>query len=149
MRAVVQRVSSAEVGVGGEAVARIGEGLLVYLGVEKGDTAADLDYMAGKVAGLRIFEDRNGAMNLSVRDVGGEALVVSQFTLLGDCRRGKRPSFTEAMAPEQAREAYEGFMSALARAGVPVRGGRFQALMDVRSVNRGPVTIILDSRKRF
>jgi D-tyrosyl-tRNA(Tyr) deacylase len=149
MRAVVQRVSEAQVCVNGEVVASTGEGILVYLGVEQGDGERDLAYMANKVASLRIFEDEHGAMNLSVLDVGGEALVVSQFTLAADCRRGRRPSFTGAMEPVGAQKMYERFIEALEGHGVPSKAGRFQAFMDVESVNRGPVTILLDSNKRF
>ncbi|MBW2262234.1 MAG: D-tyrosyl-tRNA(Tyr) deacylase [Deltaproteobacteria bacterium] len=149
MRAVIQRVSSASVSVGGETIASIGKGIVVYLGVEKGDGPKDLDYLAGKVAGLRIFEDTRGAMNLSVLDAGGEALVISQFTLLADCRKGRRPSFTGAMEPGEAEPMYENFARALGDHGVDVETGRFQALMDVESVNQGPVTILLDSRKLF
>jgi D-tyrosyl-tRNA(Tyr) deacylase len=149
MRAVVQRVSGAAVSVDGETVASIGAGLVVYLGVERGDTSRDLEYLVGKVAGLRIFEDGAGAMNRSVLDTGGEALVLSQFTLLGDVRRGLRPSFTRAMEPDGARAMYERFAAALGERGVPSRTGRFQALMHVDSVNVGPVTILLDSRKVF
>lgn len=149
MRAVVQRVASAAVSVDGETVASIGSGLVVYLGVAADDGERDLEYLAGKVAGLRIFEDERGAMNLSVVDVGGEVLVVSQFTLLADCRKGRRPSFVGAMEPGRAETLYESFAGALAARGVPVRTGRFQALMDVESTNRGPVTILLDSRKLF
>ncbi len=149
MRAVVQRVSSASVSVGGEAIASIGSGIVVYLGLERDDGPRDLEYLAGKVAGLRIFEDDRGAMNLSVLETGGEALVISQFTLLADCRKGRRPSFTGAMEPGPAEALYASFAHALADRGVPVRTGRFQALMDVESVNQGPVTILLDSRKLF
>ncbi len=149
MRAVVQRVSSASVSVGNEAVASIGKGILVYLGVQQKDAATDSEYMARKVAGLRVFEDQGGAMNLSVEDVGGEVLVISQFTLLADCRKGCRPSFTDAMAPDQARELYDGFAHALRSRGLGVGTGRFGAMMDVASVNQGPVTVLLDSRKLF
>lgn len=149
MRAVVQRVSGAGVSVDGETVASIGEGILVYLGIEQGDGEKDLSALARKVAGLRIFEDARGAMNLSVLDAGGEALVISQFTLLGDCRRGKRPSFTDAMEPGEAQRMYEAFVEELGRRGIRVQAGRFQAFMHVSSVNKGPVTILLDSRKRF
>ncbi len=135
--------------MGDEIVASIPGGILVYLGLEIGDGGADIAWMARKAASLRIFDDGKGAMNLSVREVGGEALVVSQFTLLGDARRGNRPSFTDAMPPGEARAACDAFCEALGREGVVVRTGRFQALMDVRYVNRGPVTILLDSRKRF
>jgi len=149
MRCVVQRVSSASVAVEGETVASIGHGLLVYLGIEKGDEDRDLQTMAEKVVNLRVFEDDRGAMNLSLLDVGGEALVISQFTLLGDCRRGRRPSFTDAMEPGMAEGIYERFGREVARHTVPVKMGRFRAFMHVTSVNQGPVTMMLDSRKRF
>jgi D-tyrosyl-tRNA(Tyr) deacylase len=123
--------------------------MIVYLGIQDGDGERDLEYLAAKVAGLRIFEDGDGAMNRSVIDAGGEVLVVSQFTLLGDCRRGRRPSFTAAMAPAEAEDVYLSFVERLRARGLRVGTGRFQAMMDVRSVNRGPVTLLLDSRKAF
>lgn len=149
MRAVVQRVSGAHVVVDGQEISRIGHGLLVYLGVQEGDTEADLEYLASKVARLRIFEDERGHMNRSAVDAGAQALVISQFTLLGDCRRGRRPSFTAAMAPEPARQMYERFIDLVAAKKIPTRGGRFGALMEVFSQNHGPVTILLDSNKTF
>jgi D-aminoacyl-tRNA deacylase len=149
MRAVVQRVSEASVSVDGDEVGRIGCGLLVYLGVGTGDTDEDLEYLAAKVAGLRIFPDAAHPMNRSVVDVGGGALVVSQFTLYGDARRGKRPSFTDAMEPASAEAMYERFASRLEELGVPTARGVFRATMAVGSVNDGPVTILLDSRKAF
>lgn len=149
MRAVVQRVRAARVTVDGAEVGRVGEGLLVYLGVGRGDGDADLEYLAAKVAGLRVFRDERGAMNLSVREAGGGALVVSQFTLLGDARRGKRPSFVGAMEPAAAAAMYERFTARLAELGVPCARGAFGAMMDVHSVNDGPVTILLDSKKLF
>jgi D-aminoacyl-tRNA deacylase len=149
MRAVVQRVSEARVTVDGAEVGRIGRGVLVYLGVGAGDADADLEYLAGKVAGLRIFPDEAHAMNRSVVDVGGAALVVSQFTLFGDVRRGKRPSFTDAMEPAGAEAMYERFAAALERLGVPTARGVFGAMMEIHSVNDGPVTILLDSKKAF
>ena len=149
MRAVVQRVREARVLVDGAEVGGIGEGLLVYLGVGSGDTDADLGYLAEKIAGLRVFRDDAAAMNLSVVDVGGRALVVSQFTLYGDARRGKRPSFTAAMEPAAAEEMYGRFASRLEALGVPCARGAFGAMMDVHSVNDGPVTILIDSRKLF
>lgn len=148
MRAVVQRVKEARVKVEGEEIARIGPGLLVLLGVEKGDEEKDLVWLSDKVAGLRIFEDTSGKMNLSVGDVSGEVLVVSNFTLCGDCRKGKRPSFDPAEKPEQARGLCERFVSRLQEKGLKVRTGRFGAYMEVHLVNDGPVTLILDSRKR-
>ena len=149
MRAVVQRVRGARVLVDGAQVGGIGEGLLVYLGIGNDDTDADLDYLADKVAGLRVFRDDAAAMNRSIVDVGGRALVVSQFTLYGDVRRGKRPSFTDAMEPAAAVAMYERFVARLERLGVPCARGVFGAMMDVHSVNDGPVTILLDSKKQF
>jgi D-tyrosyl-tRNA(Tyr) deacylase len=149
MRAVVQRVRAARVLAGGAELGAVGEGLLVYLGVGAGDTDADLEYLAEKIAGLRVFRDAAGAMNLSVVDAGGRALVVSQFTLYGDARRGKRPSFTGAMEPAAAEAVYERFAARLEALGVPCARGAFGAMMDVHSVNDGPVTILLDSKKLF
>jgi len=149
MRAVVQRVREARVLVGGAEVGAIGGGLLVYLGIGKSDADADLGYLAEKVAGLRVFRDDAGAMNRSAVDVGGRALVVSQFTLYGDARRGKRPSFIDAMEPAGAEAMYERFVERLGALGVPCAKGAFGAMMDVHSVNDGPVTILLDSRKLF
>jgi D-aminoacyl-tRNA deacylase len=149
MRAVVQRVSRAQVSVQDESTGRIGRGLLVLLGVGKADSGADAEYLAGKVAGLRIFEDENGKMNLAVGDVGGAVLVVSQFTLYGDMRRGRRPSFDEAAAPQPARELYQCFVERIRAAGLPCQTGRFQEMMQVELVNDGPVTILLDSTKLF
>ncbi len=149
MRAVVQRVNGASVQVNGETVGKIDGGLLVYLGVGQGDTEKDIRYMAAKVAGLRIFPDDRDHMNRSVVDVGGNALVVSQFTLFGDVRRGKRPSFTEAMEPTTADQFYERFCTALVALGVRVEKGIFGAMMDVYATNVGPVTILIDSEKRF
>jgi D-aminoacyl-tRNA deacylase len=149
MRAVVQRVSRARVTVNGETAGEIGLGLLVLLGVGAGDTRADADYLAEKTIGLRIFEDADGKMNLSVAEVGGALLVVSQFTLYGDARRGKRPSFDAAAPPEQARELYEYFVEKVRAAGLRSETGRFQETMQVELVNEGPVTILLDSAKTF
>ena len=149
MRAVVQRVREAGVSVDGDELARIGPGIVVYLGVGSGDGEADVGYLAEKVAHLRIFEDDRSNMSRSVIDVGGGALVISQFTLYGDCRRGRRPSFDGAMPPAEAEKIYEHFLAALAAHGVPVRAGRFRAMMDVASINAGPVTILLDSGKAF
>jgi len=149
MRAVVQRVRSARVEVGGEVVSSIGPGLLVYLGAGQGDGEADLEGIVDKIANLRIFEDDAGAMNRSVTDVGGQVLVVSQFTLYGDARKGRRPSFVEAMAPDDAKVLYERAIERLAARGLPAFGGRFRAMMAVFSENWGPVTILLDSRKAF
>jgi D-tyrosyl-tRNA(Tyr) deacylase len=149
MRAVVQRVSRARVRVNGETTGEIGLGLLVLLGVGAGDTYAEADYLAEKTIGLRIFEDAGGKMNLSVADVGGALLVVSQFTLYGDARRGKRPSFDAAAPPEQARELYEYFVEKVRATGLRSETGRFQETMQVELVNEGPVTILLDSAKAF
>ena len=149
MRAVIQRVKSASVTVEGEIVSEIRVGLLVFLGVAQEDTPADVDYMASKIANLRIFEDDEGRMNLSILDIGGEALVVSQFTLYGDCRKGRRPSFIHAARPEKADPLYQAFMDGISQLGVPVKAGIFQAMMDVELVNDGPVTMMLDSNKLF
>lgn len=149
MRAVVQRVSRASVKVVDGITGEIGNGLLVLLGVEQNDAEADADYLAEKIAGLRIFEDNAGKMNLSVMDVGGAVLAVSQFTLFGDVRRGKRPSFDAAARPERARELYEYFVERVRQLGLRCETGRFQAMMDVELVNTGPVTILLDSKKAF
>ena len=149
MRAVVQRVSRAKVTVDGKVTGEIARGLLVLLGVGAGDTRADADYLADKVIGLRIFEDAGGKMNLSVADVEGAILAVSQFTLYGDVRRGKRPSFDAAAPPQPARELYEYFVEKIRGAGVKCETGRFQEMMQVELVNEGPVTILLDSAKAF
>jgi D-tyrosyl-tRNA(Tyr) deacylase len=149
MRAVVQRVSRVSVKVGGEVVGRIGLGLLVLLGVAQDDSESDADYLADKIAGLRIFEDAGGKMNLAVADVGGAVLAVSQFTLFGDVRRGKRPSFDTAARPEQAARLYEYFVEKIRAAGLRCETGRFQEMMQVELVNEGPVTILLDSKKTF
>ena len=149
MRAVIQRVKSASVTVEGTVVSKIHKGLLVFLGVAQEDTPADVDYMASKIANLRIFEDDEGRMNLSILDIGGEALVVSQFTLYGDCRKGRRPSFIHAARPEKADPLYQAFMDEISRLGVPVKAGIFQAMMDVELINDGPVTMMLDSNKLF
>lgn len=149
MRAVVQRVSRAKVTVNGHISGEIGLGLLVLLGVGHDDTEQDAAYLAEKIAGLRIFEDDQGKMNRSVLDVGGSVLAVSQFTLYGDVRHGKRPSFDAAAPPEKARQLYELFVERIRAAGVQCETGRFQEMMQVELVNEGPVTILLDSRKAF
>ena len=149
MRAVVQRVTRAAVEVEGEIVGRIGPGLLVLLGVEDTDTFADLDYLSQKIVGLRIFEDADGKMNLALQEAGGEMLVVSQFTLYGDCRKGRRPSFIAAARPERANELYLRFVDEVRGQGITVATGKFQAEMKVELVNDGPVTLLLDSRKTF
>ena len=149
MRAVIQRVSRAKVTINQEVVGEIGAGLLVLLGVSQSDSESAADYLAEKVAGLRIFEDAEGKMNRSVQDIGGPVLVVSQFTLYGDVRRGKRPSFDAAARPELARKLYEHFVEKLRSAGLQCETGRFQEMMQVELVNDGPVTILLDSEKTF
>ena len=145
MRAVVQRVSRASVRVGGELTGEIGRGLLILLGVAGGDPPGAEAALARKIAGLRIFEDEAGKMNRSVVDVGGACLVVSQFTLLADCRKGRRPSFVGAAPPEEANRRYEGFCALLRAEGLRVETGRFAASMDVELLNQGPVTIVLDT----
>jgi len=149
MRVVAQRVSRAKVLVGGDVRGEIGAGLMILLGVGREDTAGVAAMLAGKTANLRVFEDDNGKMNLSLLDVKGAALVVSQFTLYGDARGGRRPSFIAAAPPEQAKALYEEFCEALRKLGVPVATGTFQAMMSVELVNEGPVTILLDSEKAF
>lgn len=149
MRACIQRVTQAAVVVGDETVGRIAQGMLVLLGVAAGDTDDDVVYLADKLVGLRIFEDEAGKMNLGLGDVGGAMLVVSQFTLLGDCRKGKRPGFSDAAAPEVANELYERFCSEVRARGVPVETGRFRADMQVSLTNDGPVTLLIDSRRLF
>lgn len=149
MRAVVQRVSRAKVTVSGEISGEIGPGLLVLLGVGAEDTTADADYLVDKIIGLRIFEDDAGKMNLSLLDTKSAMLVVSQFTLYGDVRRGKRPSFDAAAPPKTARELYEYFVEKIRTAGIRCATGRFQEMMQVELVNEGPVTILLDSKKQF
>ena len=149
MRAVIQRVSRASVKVDEKTVGQIDAGLLVLLGVTHEDTEADADYLIDKIIGLRVFEDVDGKMNLSVVDSGGAILAVSQFTLFGDVRRGKRPSFDAAARPEQAKKLYEYFVENVRAAGVRCESGTFQAMMQVSLVNEGPVTILLDSKKLF
>lgn len=144
LRAVVQRVFEARVTVGGERVGEVGRGLVVLLGVARGDSPPDAERLAGRVARLRVFEDEAGKFDRSLLDVGGEALVVSQFTLIADTRKGNRPSFTDAAPPEEAEPLYEAFCSALAALGVPVARGVFGARMEVELSNDGPVTIVLD-----
>ena len=149
MRAVVQRVKESKVEVGGKRVGAIGPGLLIFLGVGEDDSEKDCDYLANKIVHLRIFPDREDLMNLSLIDTGGSALVVSQFTLWGDCRKGRRPSFVRAARPEKAEELYERFIGLLKEKGIDVATGRFQAMMDVSLINDGPVTLMLDSSKGF
>lgn len=147
MRALIQRVSEAKVEVGTSVVGSIKKGLLVLLGVEKGDTERDADYIAKKIAGMRIFEDSFSKMNLSVKDISGEILVVSQFTLAADCRKGNRPSFIRAEEPAKAEDLYMMVVRGLQKEGIPTRNGQFAALMDVHLINNGPVTILLDSKQ--
>jgi len=147
MRAVIQRVQSASVCVDGRMTGKIDRGLLVLVGVGKGDGEKDIAYMASKLPDLRIFEDASGKFNLSLREAGGGMLVVSQFTLYGDCRKGRRPSFTDAAEPAEAKKLYEQLVFKLREQGIPVETGEFQAKMEVHLVNDGPVTILLDSRQ--
>ena len=149
MRAVVQRVSECSVTVGKELISRIESGLLVYLGVEKCDTDKDTLYMVNKISGLRIFNDKDDKMNLSIADTGGSFLVVSQFTLCADTRKGNRPSYNNAAAPDQAEKLYTSFISHLKNRGLAVKTGKFQSFMQVTYTNTGPVTILVDSRKTF
>lgn len=149
LRAVVQRVEEARVTVEGEVAGSIGAGLVVYLGVGRGDSVADCAYLAEKISGLRIFEDKNGLMNRSVKEQGGSVLCISQFTLYGDCRKGRRPSFTAAAPSEEAAALFEEFCARLQQQGLAVSTGRFGAMMRIEQVNDGPVTILLDSRKTF
>ncbi len=147
MKAVIQRVKSAQVCVDGRVTGKIEQGLLVLLGVGKGDGESDLSFLTSKIPELRIFEDASGKFNLSLREIGGEMLVVSQFTLYGDCRKGRRPSFTDAEDPTEAKNLYERFISKLKEQGIPVQTGEFQAKMEVHLINDGPVTLLLDSKQ--
>jgi len=149
MRAIVQRVSRAQVSVGEEIVGQIGPGLLVLLGVAKTDTQGDAEYLAGKIIGLRIFDDQDGKMNLSLSEARGAVLAVSQFTLYGDARKGRRPSFDEAAPPQLANDLCEHFVRKIREAGFTCETGRFQAMMQVELVNDGPVTILIDSAREF
>ena len=149
MRAVVQRVKESKVEVDGKRVGAIGPGLLIFLGVGEDDSEKDCDYLVNKITHLRIFPDKEDLMNLSLMDTGGSALVVSQFTLWGDCRKGRRPSFIRAARPEKAEELYDRFVSLLKEKGIDVATGQFQAMMDVSLINDGPVTLMLDSSKGF
>ena len=149
MRAVVQRVTRASVTVAAEVVGEIAQGFLVLLGVAQGDTTSDAISLATKIAGLRVFEDDDGKMNRALADIAGSMLVVSQFTLLGDCRKGRRPSFVQAADPETADALYQEFVAEVQRLGIPVETGRFRQHMDVELTNDGPVTLLLDSRKAF
>ncbi len=149
MRAVVQRVSEASVAVDGVVIGRIGPGLLVLLGIGQNDSEKDAEFLADKIAGLRCFADAASKFNLSVQDVGGSILAISQFTLFGDCRKGKRPSFTDAAPPEKAIPLYEAFIMRLRSIGLTVETGEFGAHMEASLVNNGPVTLMLDTEKRF
>jgi D-tyrosyl-tRNA(Tyr) deacylase len=146
MRAVVQRVNESSVSVGNQLISRIGPGMLVLLGVSETDDSGDVAYLLEKIVHLRIFEDENGKMNRSLMDMRGEMLVVSQFTLFGDCRKGRRPSYIQAAGPEKAEHLYEEFVEKVREKGVPVKTGRFRAMMEVALINDGPVTLILDSK---
>jgi len=147
MKAVIQRVKSAQVYVDGRLSGKIGNGLLVFVGVGKGDDENDVSYLGSKLPDLRIFEDTSGKFNLSLKELNGEMLIVSQFTLYGDCKKGRRPSFTEAEEPTAAKTLYERLINRLREQGIPVQTGEFQAKMEVHLVNDGPVTLLLDSRK--
>ncbi len=149
MRAVVQRVDRACIKVENKVISSIEKGLLIYLGVGKDDDQQDVDYLSNKIANLRIFEDDNGKLNLSVKDINGEILVVSQFTLFGDCRKGRRPNFMGAAPSEKAEELYKKFAKKIAEEGLCVKTGKFQAHMYIDSINNGPVTILIDSEKVF
>jgi len=149
MRAVIQRVISAAVTVGGEIVGQIGRGLLVLVGVAKDDGPSDVSYLANKIANLRIFPENDKLLHFTTTEAGGGVLVVSQFTILGDCRKGRRPSFDQSAPPELAEKLYEELVAALAQAGLPVATGRFRAMMEVSLINDGPVTLLLDSKKLF
>ncbi len=149
MRAVLQRVSRANVAVAGKVIGEIGRGILVLLGVEPSDTEEDARQLADKTIALRIFDDADGKMNLSLEEIAGAILVVSQFTLLGDCRKGRRPSFIGAAQPELAERLYDTFVGAIGSRGIRVATGKFRATMEVELVNDGPVTLLLDSRKQF
>ena len=146
MKAVIQRVSQASVTVDNQRIGEISKGLLILLGVEQGDSIRDVEWLSQKIAHLRIFSDPDGKMNLSLLDVEGSALIISQFTLFGDCRKGRRPSFVSAANPEQAQALYESFCDAIRGLGIPVSTGRFAADMQVELTNNGPVTLIIDSR---
>lgn len=144
MKGLIQRVKNASVTIDGELYSKIGTGILILLGVEKGDSKENADKLADKISKLRIFEDENGKMNKSVQDINGEILVVSQFTLAGDCKKGTRPSFDKAELPQRANELYEYFVSEIKELGIPVQTGSFGAMMDVELINDGPVTFMLE-----
>lgn len=146
MIAVIQRVSSASVEIGGKVFSQIGKGILIFLAIEREDTERDIDFLINKISNLRIFEDSSGKMNLSIRDIGGEILVVSEFTLAGDCSKGNRPSFDRAMPPVEAEKLYRAFVDSLSSTGIPTKEGQFKSFMNVSLVNEGPVTFILSTR---
>lgn len=143
MKAVIQRVLRAEVETEGSIIASSNEGLLIFLGIERGDSEQDIKYLAKKISNLRVFDDDKGKMNLSIKDIGGEAMVVSQFTLLADTKRGNRPSFEKAEKPQRAKELYEKFIEEMKNSGIPVQSGRFGASMKIGLINNGPVTILI------
>ncbi len=145
MKALIQRVKQAHVDIEGKTVGKISEGILLFLGIEKGDTESDIEYLVKKVSGLRIFEDENRKMNLSLQDINGEILVISQFTLSADCRKGNRPSFDKAELPEKAKEIYLKFIKKISEKGFNVQTGEFASFMQVHLINNGPVTILIDS----
>jgi D-tyrosyl-tRNA(Tyr) deacylase len=147
MKALIQRVAGARVEIGGNVISEIGKGMLVLLGIEKGDTQTDLEYMARKVSLLRIFEDRNGKMNCSLQDIGGSVLVVSQFTLAANCRKGNRPSFENAETPQRAKKLYDEFIHSLRKKEIKTEAGTFGAYMHISLINDGPVTILLNSNE--
>ncbi|MCX8012225.1 MAG: D-aminoacyl-tRNA deacylase [Desulfobacterota bacterium] len=149
MRAVIQRVKSAKVEVDSRVIGKIGPGLLVFLGVSREDNNEDVDYLVEKTINLRVFDDEEGKLNLSLLDTQGEILLVSQFTLLADCRKGRRPSFVDAASPELAQKLYNYFIEQIKRRKIPIATGEFQARMEIFLINNGPVTILLDSKKRF
>jgi D-tyrosyl-tRNA(Tyr) deacylase len=149
MRAVIQRVREGSVEIEGNQIGRIGQGLVILLGVGQGDTEKDAKYLSGKIINLRIFEDKQGKMNLSVKDINGQILVISQFTLYGDCKKGRRPSFVSAALPDKAIKLYEYFIKCIKGYNLKIETGQFQAMMLVKIFNDGPVTILLDSEKNF
>ena len=149
MRAVIQRAKRGSVTVDGEIIGQIGQGLVILLGIGEGDNQEDIEYLADKIVNLRIFDDANGKMNLSALDEELELLVISQFTLYGDCRKGRRPGFGQAASPKEARRLYEGFLEEIKKYGLKVETGQFAAMMDVELINDGPVTMLLDSNRLF
>lgn len=146
MVVVLQRVSNASVEIKGEKVSEIGKGLVLFLGIQKGDNEKDIDYLVNKIPNLRVFEDSSGKMNLSLKDIGGEILIVSEFTLTADCKKGLRPSFDKAAPPQEAKKLYETFIERLKQIGVPVKEGIFRSFMNVSLINEGPVTFVITTR---